>query len=102
MSNILASRTRNLYTGVTGDLVRRMIEHRNGLVRGSTSRYRIFRLVYFEGYAGVNQAIAREKEIKAWRRDKKIWLIERRNPAWQDLAGQLPHRYHADTGRQTP
>jgi putative endonuclease len=86
---ILASRSRNLYTGVTDDLQRRMVEHREGLVRGFTTRYGIFRLVHFELFADIRSAIAREKEIKAWRREKKIWLIERRNPTWQDLAEGL-------------
>ncbi|HVS74699.1 MAG TPA: GIY-YIG nuclease family protein [Candidatus Acidoferrales bacterium] len=86
---ILASRSRNLYTGVTDDLQRRMVEHREGLVRGFTTRYRMFRLVHFELFADIRSAIAREKEIKAWRREKKIWLIERRNPTWQDLAEGL-------------
>ena len=95
---ILASRSRNLYTGVTNDLQRRMIEHRQGLIPGFTTRYRIFRLVYFEEFADIRNAIAREKEIKAWRREKKLWLINRRNRAWQDLADpnqsekQIPHR----------
>jgi len=57
-----------------------MVEHRRGLVPGFTSRYRIFRLVHFESYKDVRQAIAREKEIKGWRREKKIWLVERHNP----------------------
>jgi putative endonuclease len=90
---ILASRSRNLYTGVTGNLDHRMVEHRQELVPGFTSRYRIFRLVYFESFSDINAAIAREKEIKAWRREKKIWLIKRSNPAWQDLAEKLPHQY---------
>ena len=88
---ILASRSRNLYIGVTNDLQRRMIEHRQGLVPGFTTRYRIFRLVYFEEFADIRDAIAREKEIKAWRREKKLWLINRRNRAWQDLVA-TPYR----------
>jgi putative endonuclease len=83
---ILASRSRTLYTGVTNNLERRMIEHRAGLVRGFTTRYRIFRLVHFEVFGDIRSAIAREKEIKAWRREKKIWLINRHNPTWEDLA----------------
>jgi putative endonuclease len=83
---ILASRSRNMYTGVTNDLHRRMIEHRQGLVPGFTSRYKIFRLVHCEQFADIRDAIAREKEIKGWRREKKIWLIERDNPTWQDFA----------------
>ncbi len=62
---ILASRSRTLYTGVTNNLQRRIVEHRDGLVPGFTSRYRIFRLVHFEAFADIRDAIAREKEIKA-------------------------------------
>jgi putative endonuclease len=69
---ILASRSRNLYIGVTNDLQRRVAEHRQGLVPGFTTRYRIFRLVHFEEFADIRDAIAREKEIKAWRREKKL------------------------------
>ncbi len=87
---ILASRSRNLYTGVTGDLERRMLEHRQGLVPGFTTRYRVFRLVHFETFADIRDAIVREKEIKAWRREKKIWLIQHHNPTWTDLAEQIP------------
>jgi putative endonuclease len=83
---ILASRSRNLYAGVTNDLQRRMIEHRQGLVLGFTSRYKIFRLVHWEEFADIRDAIAREKEIKEWRREKKIWLIERDNSTWRDFA----------------
>jgi putative endonuclease len=83
---ILASRSRHLYAGVTNDLQRRMIEHRHGLVPGYTSRYNIFRLVHCEQFADIRDAIAREKEIKGWRREKKIWLIERDNPTWRDFA----------------
>ncbi len=88
---ILASRSRNLYTGVTSNLQRRMVEHREGLVPGFTTRYRVFRLVHFEVFGDIRCAIAREKEIKAWRREKKAWLIERQNPLWEDLAGCLAH-----------
>ncbi len=93
---VLASRSRALYTGVTGDLQKRMIEHRQGLIPGFTTRYRVFRLVHFEHFADIRDAIAREKEIKAWRREKKIRLIERDNPTWQDLAAPLPHAYPSE------
>ena len=86
---ILASRSRNLYTGVTNDLLRRMVEHRDGLVPGFTSQYRIFRLVHFEIFGDIRLAIAREKEIKGWRREKKLWLIERDNPTWEVLSEAL-------------
>ncbi len=102
---ILASRSRTIYTGVTGNLQKRMIEHRLGLVPGFTTRYKAFRLVHLENFADVREAIAREKEIKGWRRGKKIRLIERDNPTWQDLAPQLPHAYpseHTRSGSLTP
>jgi putative endonuclease len=89
---ILASRSRNLYIGVTIGLQRRVLEHRNGLAPGFTSRYKIFRLVHFEIFGDVRAAIAREKELKGWRREKKLWLINRHNPTWEDLAGSISHQ----------
>ena len=90
---IVASRSRNLYTGVTNNLERRILEHREGRVAGFTTRYRIFRLVHFEEFGNVRDAIAREKEIKALRREKKVWLIERRNPLWEDLAERFANEH---------
>lgn len=87
---ILASRSRMLYVGVTNDLQRRIVEHRMRLVPGFTARYNIDRLVHCEPFADVRDAIPREKEIKGWRREKKIWLIEHGNPTWEDLAGNFP------------
>ena len=75
-----------LYTGVTSDLVRRMYEHRHKLVPGFTSRYHLTRLVYFEVISEAPGAIAREKQIKGWLRQKKIDLIEAGNPEWVDLS----------------
>jgi len=66
-----------------------MAEHRDGLVPGFTSQCRIFRLVHFEIFGDIQLAIAREKEIKSWRREKKLWLIERDNPTWEDLSEAL-------------
>jgi putative endonuclease len=66
-----------------------MVEHRDGLVPGFTARYQVFRLVHFEVFGDIRSAIAREKEIKAWRREKKIWLIKRHNPTWEDFARGL-------------
>jgi putative endonuclease len=83
---VMASRSRVLYTGVTNDLARRVSEHKQGLTPGFTSRYRITRLVYFEEFADVRAAIAREKQIKAWTRTRRISLIEGHNPCWEDLA----------------
>jgi putative endonuclease len=82
---IMASRSRVLYVGVTNDLVRRTNEHKRGL-GGFTSRYRITRLVYFEEFADIRDAIAREKKIKGWVRVKKTRLIDSRNPTWEDLS----------------
>jgi putative endonuclease len=83
---ILASRSRVLYVGVTNDLARRVNEHKRGSVPGFTTRYRVTRLVYFEEFADVRDAIVREKEIKGWTRSRKIRLIENRNPTWEDLS----------------
>jgi len=83
---IMASRSRVPYTGVTNDLARRVNEHKRGLVSGFTSKYRITRLVYFEEFTDIRDAIAREKEIKGCTRLRKISLIESRNLTWEDLA----------------
>ena len=83
---IMASRSRTLYTGVSRDLTRRVSEHKQKLVPGFTSRYSITRLVYYEDFRDIRAAIWREKEIKAWRRSKKIALIESRNLTWADLS----------------
>ena len=82
---ILASRSRVLYVGVTNDLARRVGEHKGGLAR-FTKKYRVTRLVYFEEFTDIRAAIAREKEIKGWKRARKISLIESHNPTWEDLA----------------
>ncbi len=83
---ILASRTKTLYVGVTNDIERRVWEHKTGYVDGFTKRYNIHRLVYYEDYAIIRDAIAREKQLKDWRREKKVALIESFNPEWDDLA----------------
>ena len=86
---ILASASgRALYIGVTTDLVSRLAEHRAGKVT-HTSKYRITRLMYFESYDTAPDAIVREKQLKGWRRDKKIALINRSNPDWRDLSGEI-------------
>ena len=81
---ILASRNRTLYTGVTSDIDLRIAQHREGK-HGFTARYRITRLVYCETTNDVMAAIAREKQIKAWTRAKRVQLIESVNPTWDDL-----------------
>jgi len=74
-----------LYIGVTGDFTRRMTEHRQGLIKGFTEKYELKKLVYFEKFADVNEAIAREKQLKHFLRQWKIDLIEKQNPEWKDL-----------------
>lgn len=75
-----------LYTGVTNDLKRRVWQHKNKTLPGFTARYGLGRLVYFEAFRDVSAAIAREKQIKAGSRNKKITLIEGQNPEWNDLS----------------
>jgi putative endonuclease len=87
---LLASRKEGtLYLGVTRDLVRRTYQHKEKTMRGFTSRYDVNRLVWFETYDDPTNAIAREKEIKKWRRAWKVELIEKDNPDWRDLYGEI-------------
>ncbi len=81
---ILARWSRVLYIGVTSDIEGRLYEHRTEDPRSFTSRYRVHRLVYIEEYTWVGDAIDREKQLKRWRRDKKIALVESENPDWID------------------
>ena len=75
-----------LYIGITGDLVRRVWQHKNKVIPGFTQRYNLTRLVFYETFFYPDAAIAREKEIKGWRRENKLRLIESLNPRWEDLA----------------
>ncbi len=83
---IMTNRSRTLYTGMTNNLERRVYEHKRKLIPGFTSRYNITQLVYYESTNEVLDAIAREKQIKGWRRSKKIALIESVNPEWRDIS----------------
>ena len=83
---ILASLSRRLYTGMTNNLERRVFEHKQKRIEGFTTRYRINRLVYYETFRNAPAAIAREKQIKAWRREKKVAMIEKMNASWKDLS----------------
>jgi putative endonuclease len=85
---VLTNRSRTLYVVVTNDLERRVYEHRHKIVPGFTSKYRIDQLVFFEVTPSALAAIEREKQIKSWRRSKKIALIERENPEWKDLGNE--------------
>ncbi len=83
---IVASRSRNLYIGITSGIEVRVLQHRNGSFEGHSKKYNCHWLVYFERHPFVADAITREKQLKGWSRAKKIWLIERENPAWVDLS----------------
>ena len=83
---LLASRKNGtLYTGVTSDLLRRVVQHKSGAVPGFTQKYGVHRLVYYEVFGDIEAAIQREKRLKRWRRSWKIALIEQMNPQWRDL-----------------
>ena len=87
---ILASKKNGtLYIGVTNNLVRRIHEHRNGLVKGFTKQYKVYSLVYYETSENPTSAIEREKQLKQWHRDWKINLIQKNNPEWEDLYTKL-------------
>lgn len=83
---IMTNKSGTLYTGVTNDLERRVYEHKQGLVKGFTSKYKITVLVYYEVTSDITAAIAREKQIKGWLRARKIALVESLNPGWRDLS----------------
>jgi putative endonuclease len=83
---ILSNTSRMLYIGVTGDLDRRIWEHKKKLIPGFTSRYNLHSLVYLELFANIKAAIDREKELKRWGRSKKLALIRSSNPDWTDIA----------------
>jgi putative endonuclease len=83
---IMASKSRVIYVGVTGFLMARVLRHRTGKGSAFTRRYQVHRLVYFATFRNIGDAIARETLIKNWRREKKVALIEERNPTWEDLA----------------
>ena len=85
---IMASKSRVIDVGMTNDLAVRVFQHKSGRYEGFTRRYRVHRLVYFESFRYVSSAIAREKELKGWRREKRITLIESINPTWEDLAAE--------------
>jgi putative endonuclease len=86
---ILASKTGTLYAGVTNNLKRRVFEHKAKTVPGFTQKYHVDKLLYFETFQTATSAILREKQIKSFRREKKIKLIDAKNPQWLDLAEDL-------------
>jgi putative endonuclease len=86
---MVASRSRVLYCGVTNNLLRRIEQHREGSTPGFSADYKCTRLVWFERFCSIHNAIAREKQIKRWRREKKVALIQQENPRWGDLCETL-------------
>jgi len=82
-------RNGTLYTGVTSDLVRRVYEHKNKLIEGFTKRYGVDKLGYYEVFSNIGDAIVREKQIKSYSRKKKLALIEKMNPNWDDLYSKI-------------
>jgi putative endonuclease len=83
---IVANATRVLYTGICGPLRISIWQHKTKKYKGFTSRWNVCRLVYYESFGNVCKAIAREKQLKRWRRQKKVWLIESINRDWRDLS----------------
>ena len=86
---ILASISKVLYIGVTNNLQRRVLEHKDEKAEGFTKKYKVKKLVYFEMTDDVYAALTREKQLKKWRREKKVNLIESENPSWKDLYSKL-------------
>jgi putative endonuclease len=87
---ILASQKNGtLYIGVTADLIKRIYQHKNNLIKGFTSRYNVHNIVYYETFSDINEAFEREKELKTWERKWKIDLIEKNNKQWKDLYNEI-------------
>ncbi len=86
---ILSSISRILYIGVTNDLQRRVLEHKDENAQGFTKKYKVKKLVYFEMTDDVYVALTREKQLKKWRRERKVNLIDSMNPTWKDLYSEL-------------
>lgn len=85
----MTNQSRTIYVGLTNNIRRRVKEHKTGLVKGFTHRYNIDTLAYVESFANIDSAISREKQIKSWRREKKLQLINQENPNWRDLSDGL-------------
>ena len=83
---IMASISKVIYIGVTNNIWRRVLEHKQGKIKGFTQKYRCKKLVYYESTNDISVALTREKQLKKWRREKKVALIEEMNPNWEDLS----------------
>ena len=91
-----------MYIGMTNNLHRRVWEHKHDLIDGFTKEYKCHRLVYYESFDDVANAIDREKQLKRWNRTKKEWLIQQRNPTWEDLASEWYVRHQYEPEKQVP
>jgi len=85
---VMSNKSRRLYIGITSTLITRVLQHKNKSLGGFTARYKFDMLVYYEEFSEVLEAIAREKELKGWVRDKKLRLILSENPHWADLSAE--------------
>jgi len=85
----MTNQSRNLYVGLTNNIQRRIEEHKNGINEGFTKRYKLNKLVYIESFSDIDSAITREKQIKYWRREKKLFLVNHENPDWHDISDGL-------------
>ena len=99
---IMGSASGTLYIGVTSDLDTRVLQHKNGAYEGFSKIYGCTRLLYYEGFAYIEEAIAREKQLKGWRREKKIALIRKANPEFRDLAEKLGWKLITQHERMKP
>jgi putative endonuclease len=86
---VASKKNGTLYIGVTGDLVKRTYEHKHNAVDGFTKKYNVHKLVYYETYKDVEEAILREKQMKKWNRKWKVRIIEENNPEWKDLYNEI-------------
>ena len=86
---IMASDSGTLYVGVTNNIIRRVYEHKHDIAEGFSNKYSCHKLILFEEYNDIKDALNREKQLKNWRRDKKEYLISKQNPRWTDLYEQL-------------
>lgn len=83
---MMSNHSGGIYIGVTSNLYQRVYQHKHDIIPGFTSKYRMHRLVFYESFGHIGDALGREKQLKGWRRSKKIELIERENPSWLDLS----------------
>ena len=99
---IMGSPTGTLYIGVTGELYTRIQQHKDGLFEGFSKHYNCTRLLYYESHDDIRQSIAREKQLKGWRREKKLNLIRTQNPAFKDLAETWGWKFITANERMNP